>query len=289
MTARLLAALLLVLLLAEGAAAQQPVRLAAAFGPVTLRAPGVEDFARATSGSVLAEGTALRTGTAGRAVIALPGALAALDQGGHLDVARADGGALILMRGVLAVELREAPATPLQFATPRGVAEIAEPGRYLVAVDAAPAPMQLIAVAGRARLVTGAGPVTVDAGQMAWVPAEGPARLGPAGAVPALLAWLAGEVPPAPIVALAPSPPPAPAQPAAPPAPPPSTTVIVQESYPLYVPVWPVLPPRPRPPLPPQRPPQRPDGPGVFPTPPGTALPGGPGIVTTPNLLRHGR
>jgi hypothetical protein len=284
MRTSLLAALLI--LLAGVAQAQQPVRLAAAFGPVTLRAPGEERFAAGVSGSVLAEGTALRTGAGARAVLALPGGRAALDPGGHLDIAKADGGALILTRGVLALELREAPSTPIQVATPRGVAAFDEPGRYLLAAGDPAAPVQLIAVAGRARLLVPAGPMTAEPGQAAWIAADGTPRLGPVATTPALLAWLAGEAPPP--VAAAPAAPPPPARVASPPPPPapaPSTTIIVQESQPLFVPVWPVVP-RPLPPLrPPPFPPHRPEG-GIFLAPPGTPAPGP--MVTTPPLQRPG-
>jgi hypothetical protein len=251
-----------------------------------LRAPGEDRFAAGASGSVLAEGTALRTGTGARAVLALPGARVALDQGGHLDIARADGGALILTRGVLALELRESPAVPLQVATPRGVAEFAEPGRYVVAVGDPAAPAQLVTMAGRARLLAAAGPMTEEAGQAAWIAPDGTPRLGPVATTPALLAWLAGEAPPP--VAAAPAAPPPPARMASPPPQPPpapSTTIIVQESQPIYVPVWPVVP-RPLPPVrPPPFPPRPPEGGGIFLPPPGTPSPAPP-MVTTPPLTR---
>lgn len=246
-------------LLAPPLLAQAPpgARLAAAFGPVTLRAPGGDAFAAAASGTPVADGSALRTGAGGRAVLALPEGRLALEQGGHLDLARlAAPTQAMLTRGTLAVELRAAPDAPLQVATPRGVAEIGSAGRYLVEAGDAAQPMRLTVLAGAARLVTPAGSIPLAAGQAGWIPREGLAQLGPAGPTP-LLGWLAGEAPAAPAPPAATLVPVAP--PAAQPAPqPPSSVVIVQEPYPVFVPGWgpgwgPGFRPGP-PPLPPLRP-----------------------------------
>ena len=237
--------LLVLLLLASTAEAQQPIRLAAAFGAVTLRDAGSEAFNPARSGSLLGEGMAVRTGAGARAVLALPAGFAALDPGGHLDLPRGDGVTLILTRGALALELRDAPAFPLQVATPRGVVEMLAAGRYLIEVSDPARPTGLQVVIGSARLVTQDGAIQVEAGQRAWVPVSGPAQRAPAGSVPPLLGWLAGEPPPPLPVVVAPTPPPIvqPAPQGAPEQVGQSSVVVIQEPYSVYVPTWPILPP----------------------------------------------
>ncbi|WP_237214676.1 hypothetical protein [Falsiroseomonas oryziterrae] len=256
------ALLALLLVLAMPAAAQAPTPFAArielASGSAAARGPGAPGWSGLQQGAVLPAGTALRTGPGGRLVAALPGTLVALDSGGALDLARLETTAsqLILNSGTLALVVTQLPGAALQVATPRGVAELRTPGRYLVEAGDAIRPTRLSVFTGSARLATTAGTVPTEAGQATFVPPEGLARLGPAGPQAALVGWLAGESPePGSIV-----------RPNAPPeAPRPAPSVVLETQvlvpYPVFIPVHPHAWPRP------------PQGPGGWPHGPAAVQP----------------
>lgn|GEM_PF-4196278 len=224
------------------AAAQKPtpfaMRVELASGSAALRVPGLDGWGGLQQGAMLSAGATLRTGPGGRVVAALPGTLLALDSGGALDLTRLDTGGVqaILNGGSLALLVTQLPGGTLQVATPRGVAELRSPGRYLVEAGDATRPTRLSVFIGAARLVTAAGAVPAEAGQAAFVPPDSLARLAPAGPQAALLAWLAGESPePGSIVR--------PSAPPEPPRPPPSASVAIETQvlvpYPVFVPSHP--------------------------------------------------
>lgn len=152
-------------------------RLQAIEGTVQARAG---DWRPAEAGSTLLPGASLRTGGDGRAFAALPGGALVLDSGSNLDLVRLDTATqLILARGTLAVALQEPVAVSI--ATPRGVASLAAPGRYLVEAGDAVRPARLSVFDGAARLITEAGSTEAGPGQVAWVALDDMTRLGQAG------------------------------------------------------------------------------------------------------------
>jgi hypothetical protein len=197
--------LILLSLLAAAPAAlvgvAEAARLEAATGSVQARGQG--EWIPAGSGLALDPGGAIRTGGESRAVATLPGAVLGLEPASHLDLVRVgEAPQVILARGSLTLVVEAAPVA-LQVATPRGVAEILRPGRYLVEAGDPVRPTRLSVVDGAARLVTAEGAMPAEAGQVAWVALDNVARMGPVGLAAQSVAWPAV---PAPVPAPAPRP-----------------------------------------------------------------------------------
>jgi hypothetical protein len=178
----------------------EAARLEVATGSVQARGQG--DWMPAGSGLALDSGGAIRTGGESRAVATLPGAVLGLEPASHLDLVRVgQAPQVILARGSLSLVVEAAPVA-LQVATPRGVAEILRPGRYLIEAGDAVRPTRLSVVDGAARLVTGEGATPAEAGQVAWVALDNVVRMGPVGLAAQAVAWPVVPPPaPAPVAA----------------------------------------------------------------------------------------
>jgi hypothetical protein len=188
---------LAMLAVASLALAGRPVALTldAVSGAVQARGPG--DWRPADPGQALEAGGAVRTLGTGRAVASLPGMVLGLEPGSHLDVVQVQGPPqVILARGALALVVEAAPA-PLLVATPRGVAEIMQSGRYLLEAGDGARPTRLSVVAGEAHLLTAQGVMSAQTGEVAWVALDEVARMGPVGMAVQAMAWPARPAAPA--------------------------------------------------------------------------------------------
>ncbi|MGG5818373.1 hypothetical protein [Falsiroseomonas sp. HW251] len=205
----MLAKRLMPLLLLAGVSAAQAqeslaVRLQSVEGSVHSRVSQI--WIAAEPGSTLAAGSAVRTGADGRATATLPGAALALDPGSNLDLISAEGATrMILGRGTMAVILDEAGAM-MQVATIRGVAEIVQPGRYLIEAGDMAHPVRLSVFEGGARMVTASAAMPAQPGQVAWVAVDEQVRMGRAAATSLLVERLLAP-PAAPPALLAAAPP----------------------------------------------------------------------------------
>ncbi len=134
------------------------------------------EWSLAGPGQPLEAGVSLRTGEESRATATLGRTLISLDPVSHLDLVRVDETPqAILSRGGMWMVVGEAP---LQVATPRGVAEILSPGRYVLEAGDAVVPTRLSVVAGEARMVTMEGATAAAPGQIAWVALDNVTRMG---------------------------------------------------------------------------------------------------------------